>query len=460
MRRTLSLSMLAGAAFGVSGAAAIAESGAPTGASQDEVRAMVAEMLADAESRSSLLQGGGTAGHDGKFFLASPDGNFRMNISGQVQFRYTANFAEDGSFVDRNEDGVIDDGDEEDEFDSGFENRRTRLVFDGTLYDNMFYKLQGDFGRDGGDFELLDGYFGWDLGDGMKITVGQFKAPLLREELVSSKYQLAADRSFVNEFFTANRTQGIMFSNEMENLRYAFSVNDGAESGTLQQFGDGAFIGEAQNTGFEQDGSDIAFTGRVEYLVSGEWGAFKDFTSEAGSAVSSMFGVAGHWQLGADRPGALGDDSDDVFVYTADFSVEGDGWNAFIAGMGSNTDSNAPGGSSSDNFGYLVQGGVNVTEDTEVFGRFEQLHADGDGVFSEENRATFVTVGVNHYLHGHAAKFTLDVNYSFDEGIAFGADPVNGIPENTSTLSAPGIGFLGSGDEDELFVRAQFQLLF
>ena len=35
----------------------------------DEVRAVVAEMLADAEGRSSLLQSGGTAGHDGGFFI-------------------------------------------------------------------------------------------------------------------------------------------------------------------------------------------------------------------------------------------------------------------------------------------------------------------------------------------------------------------------------------------------------
>ncbi len=64
----------------------------------DDVRALVAEMIADAESRSSLLQSGGTAGHDGNFFLSSADGNFTLKMSGQLQTRYTLNFNDDLTF--------------------------------------------------------------------------------------------------------------------------------------------------------------------------------------------------------------------------------------------------------------------------------------------------------------------------------------------------------------------------
>ncbi|TVQ55126.1 MAG: hypothetical protein EA377_04050, partial [Phycisphaerales bacterium] len=53
----------------------------------NEVRALVHDVLADADTRASLMQSGMTAGHDGRFFLASSDGNFRMNISGRTQLR-------------------------------------------------------------------------------------------------------------------------------------------------------------------------------------------------------------------------------------------------------------------------------------------------------------------------------------------------------------------------------------
>jgi len=99
MRRAMCLSLSVGAAIGLSAGAAFAAEENTTnqnaGLSADETRALVAEMLADAETRSSLLQNSATAGHDGKFFLASPDGNFRLNIGGQIQFRYNTVFLDD-----------------------------------------------------------------------------------------------------------------------------------------------------------------------------------------------------------------------------------------------------------------------------------------------------------------------------------------------------------------------------
>src|SRR5262245_15113259 len=54
----------------------------------DEVRAIVAEMLAEAEARSSSLAGA-SAGYDaGQFYMASDNGDFRLSISGFLQFRY------------------------------------------------------------------------------------------------------------------------------------------------------------------------------------------------------------------------------------------------------------------------------------------------------------------------------------------------------------------------------------
>ncbi|RMH11770.1 MAG: hypothetical protein D6695_08450, partial [Planctomycetota bacterium] len=48
------------------------------------------DLLTDASIRTSLAAEG-TGGHDGKFFIASPDQAFRLNIGGQLQLRYNAN---------------------------------------------------------------------------------------------------------------------------------------------------------------------------------------------------------------------------------------------------------------------------------------------------------------------------------------------------------------------------------
>ena len=86
MGQTKKLVMLAGVALCM-GTSAFAQQ-----SNTDEIRSVVAEMLADAETRSSLLSAG-DAGHDGRFFIAG-DG-FRLNVGGHIQFRYIANFRDD-----------------------------------------------------------------------------------------------------------------------------------------------------------------------------------------------------------------------------------------------------------------------------------------------------------------------------------------------------------------------------
>ena len=52
----------------------------------EEVKALVREVLSDADTRASLQNDGLTAGHaNDKFFLASQDGTFHLNIGGQIQ---------------------------------------------------------------------------------------------------------------------------------------------------------------------------------------------------------------------------------------------------------------------------------------------------------------------------------------------------------------------------------------
>jgi len=416
--------LMAGLAAGLGASAAMADAPVSSGANADEVRAIVAEMLADADTRSSLLQGGGSAGWDDGFFIESGDGSFRLNVGALIQFRYVASFRDD-------------DGAGEDDFDGDFQTRATRLVFDGTLYDDWFYRVEGDFDANGagaGDFNLWEAYGGYQFEDGGKFMFGQFRTPLTREELVYEGHQLAIESSLANEYFNAGRTQGIAYGWDGESFRGTVGLTDGAGQSNTD-LGTVAALN-----------SDFAITARGEFLLSGSWDQFEDFTSPMGSEQGFMVGVAGYYQTGQGDTAT----ETDVFAYTVDASYEADGWNLFAAVMGRDIDMDA--GGDGHDYGLVLHGGVYVTEDTEIYGRYSHIFLDDDAVPAgmEDENAEFA-VGVNHYLHGHAAKLSVDVVYYLDEATAGIGGPVGG---NTN------IGRLGDDDDGELSIRAQMQLMF
>lgn len=458
MRQTSRLCLLAGAVFGISGTAS-AETG-QAWSNADEVRALVSEMSADAETRSSLLQSGGTSGHDGRhFFLGSADGNFRLEVSGQIQFRYYLNFRDDND-----NDG---DGNAEDDFESGFQTRRTKLFFEGHVFDpNLFYRLNGNFydqdtGAAGGDgdFELEDAFAGYRWDNGFSFMWGQFKLPFLREELVSEAYQLAADHSLANNVFTQGRSQGIQLGYESEDFRLAVAFSDGFRS-TNSEFGSAR---TATVTGFPAGGeADYGFTARAEIKFAGAWDQFQDFTSMAGSDFGVMLGIAGHLEGGDSSSSAFSGGDYNFYGWTADLSFEGDGWNFYLAGVGeysdyADADLDADGVSEGDinfgDYGVIAQFGIFIPDtDWEPFIRYDGIFADEDerGLDSDADNFNTVTVGVNYYMYGHASKFTADVVWFIDD---VGNNSLGGVAD-------PGIGYLTDDDENELSFRLQWQLLF
>ncbi len=418
MRQTKSLVLLAGAALTLSGVHAAQ----PTGS--DETRATVAEMLADAETRSSLLAGA-DAGHDGKFFIAGE--GFRLNVSGQIQFRYLLNFRDDTA---------TDDG-----FEPGFQTRRTKLYFDGHINENWMFRVNGAFEREGGSFVLEEAWAAYKWPSGLTVRWGQFKLPLLREELVSSSKQLAVERSLANEAFTQDRSQGFELEWKQEDWRIVGAFSDGIDSENTD-------FTAGESTGFKVNGeADYAFTGRFEYKIDGEWKQFDDFTSKQASPFGALVGVAGHYQV-SPNSSAPGDVDRETFEYTADLSLEGDGWNAYGAFIGRHEEFKALGGDTDfDDFGAVIQGGIYVAPNTEIFARWDAIFVDEDRTTDDDN-FHFITVGLNQYYAGHAAKGTVDLIWSLNE------------TDELATLSDTGVGLLGDTDDGEITIRFQFQLLF
>lgn len=415
MSRTNMIALLAGAAFGLSGAAALAQS---TGL--DESRAYQAEMLADAQGRTSLLQGG-TSGYDGQFFMASADGNYRLNVGGQIQFQYVWNNRDD-------------DGADDEENTIGFRNRRVRLNFGGNLFNPDFtYYIQGGFSDVGeeGSFALLDAFGKYEFENGWMLRFGQFKLPLMREELVSSKYQLTVDRSIFNSVFGQGRSQGLEIGTETDAFRFAASFSDG--------------LGTANTdftSGFE---ADYALTARAEWKFAGQWEQFDDFTSWTNSDYAGMIGGAIHWQDGGETAGTS---ETEVFQYTIDASVEGNGWNLFGAFAGRHADMDTAGGDDeADVFGFLVQGGIFVAPQTELFARYDIVIPDDD---TDGDNFSTITAGVNYYFieRSHAAKFTADFSYFIDE------------QDNAFVAPNSAAGLLPSDDDGQWAIRLQMQVLF
>lgn len=376
-----------------------------------EIRSLVQDVLADADTRASLLQGGMTAGYDRGFFLASADGNYRLNISGRLQFRYVYN----------NQDNSADDNR------WGFEMRRTRLQFAGHVINpNWTYQIQGDFNRDGGGFTLLDGVIGHKFENGMTVRVGQFKAPFNREELVSSSRQLAVDRSLVNSRFNVGRVQGIELATQLgENIRIAGMISDGARS---------------LNTPWQTYDTEFAITGRVDFLAAGNFRQFADFSSWDGEEFGLLIGAAAHYQK--DEYGTIAGPEVEDFRWTIDGSAKFGNFSLFAAVIGRHL--SADNAADADQYGIVVQGGLFIVpNEWEIFARYEW----GDDDTSSEDLSV-LTGGVTRYWARHNLKWTTDVGY--------------GLNQVSSGWASSSLGWRAdpAGEDGQLVVRSQLQLAF
>jgi hypothetical protein len=94
----------------------------------ENIRGIVQDVLADADTRATLQGDGATSGYKGGFFIKSADGNWSMKINGQIQARFMYNNMPDPTGTEA--------------VDYGFEMRRLKLKFSGTIIDPSWgYKI-------------------------------------------------------------------------------------------------------------------------------------------------------------------------------------------------------------------------------------------------------------------------------------------------------------------------------
>jgi hypothetical protein len=479
-----------------------------------EIRKVAEGVVKDAETRASMQASPVQVGYgsDKGFFVASPDGNFKLNLSGQIQFRYAANFysnrdnnllnASPGTASNRGTaaSSVAQPGSFKKNV-AGFEVRRMKLDFFGhvvdpswqyrivLIYNQNSTAIQAPGGSNNGGINsgssmgMEEAMIIKNLGDGWKLSIGQFKSPFLREEITSSRRQLAVERSIVNQMFSTKFTQGVMVTHQDDRLVAEVMYNDGGSNGNTGAaagFNNASVVGPSDlnnGAGF----SEWAVTGHVGWLAFGDWKEFRDLSSFVGDDAGLLFGAWVNWQRGGEQlnQGALpgngniplnGNADADFLTWSVDAS-----WNLGGAHLFSyfvmNTAYSIPAtatndGGSINSYGAVVQGGLFVTRDLELFGRWEWLATQNVGYNQAANsvttgvanvfnagRANIYTVGFNWFLAGPNVKLTTDLGWTegplwFNNGI-YGA----GIAGTDYRIEPFGGG-------DQVILRSQLQLIF
>jgi hypothetical protein len=398
----------------------------------DMDRATAAELLADAGNRSSLLAAAGNAGwsrETGAFFIGDGTGNNSLQIGGDTEFRYSMSFRDDDSVGDQND------------FTNGFEQGGTRLRFMGNIWDKDFqYKIQlSSYGtvEDASNFNLEDAWGMYSFGNGFSLGFGQAEVPLIWQDYgVDNPFYLLPEQAVATSVFTPGYTQGIWGTYSADQFRITGAFTDGAATANTP------YTSAAE--------ADYAGTLRVDVMFMGnDMNRFADETSfQSQSEMALRVGAAVHYQSGGETGGTL---DQDIFVYTIDAQIEGGGWNAFGAFYGSNVD--PAGGSSTDLFGGVIQGGIFVTDQAEIFGRWNAVFLDNSG--GQDDDIHFAEVGVNYYIspESHAFKVSGLVGYAFNDTTPlFGS---GGLLEGNTRQT-----FLGDSEDGEIVIGLEASVLF
>jgi hypothetical protein len=393
----------------------------------EEMRNIVEDVLADADTRASLLQDGATAGWDGHFFIGSADGRFRLQLTGLLQLRWIWNFH-----------------DQPDRYKYGFETSRAELTFEGHVFSpDVTYKVKGEYQEDGGQLILEDAWVRFIMNDEWSVRFGQFRLPFTREELIADGYQQVIERSLVNESQNLGYSQGLELLYTDRFSRFAFAVSDGG----TDNMGGFLLIGsQPQNTPALDSTTTYALTARYEAKLAGNWEQFEQLTSPPGDGFGLMAGFAVHVQ--EDNPGVPTSLPDEAFWFaaTADVSVEWGGANLFSSFTWDYVDDrqtslyvNIP--------GFVLQGGVYFTEKFEAYARFEWGRFMINGNPFQEDLIV-VTMGGNYYIDGQDLKLSADIGFGINAVSAAWDSVIAGWRQDSL------------GAEPQVVIRTQLQLLF
>lgn len=441
-----------------------------------QIRQIVEDVLADADTRNSLRQDGMTAGWNDGFFLASPDGRFKLEVGGLLQTRFVWNHIRSGQTDQQVVDRKIDR--------YQFDLPNTQFWFRGHVFGPAVqYMVKARFTNDtslqlgdqgpsrlgsgSGTLQLMDAWVRFQLDDNWSIRAGQYRSPYSREFLLPEQSQLAVDRSIVDAHMGLGYTQGVELQLVTDDIRWQWSVDDAGTDNlsgpTLATVGS-----DPANSPWYRQESEFSTTTRLEWKPFGAWQDFSSFTSPMGQAQGWLIGGAFHFQQSRlpllNNPNeTVGSPYNEWYAATVDTQYNFGGaslygafyYNYVDAPAAFNRSGFAP--PNAINIGYVniwglvLQGGLYVAPKWEIFARYElgNWRATNQnalpGQFRSPDMLNVATVGVNWYLDGQDVKWTLDFGYSF-----------NAIDPQFADLPA---GYRVASP-DQFVVRTRLQLMF
>lgn len=352
-----------------------------------EIKAIVRDTLADADTRASLQGGGAQVGYDNGFFMSSADGNFKLRLGLLAQARFVWEFDTDETM--------------------GFENRRTQLAFGGNMFNPSWtYNVVINYAPyttpygENGSFQLADASVTKSMDGGWGITAGQFRTPFTRATLVGDGKQLMADYSPTDYNFSAGYEQGIMgfWSNDM--LKAQVSLGNGL----------GNLNGTWSNATTNAEQFNLAV--RAEWKVAGSWAQFNKETSFRGEEFGLLIGAGWIDTDGNGNPAGNYGDTGNNNALTLDATAFFGGANVSAAYTYANSDTNA----GDDAYGLSVQGGVFVTDEVEAWGGWNYIDGkNGSGGAGADEAGNWIQVGVNWYFAKNGCKWTTQLNIPLND---------------------------------------------
>jgi hypothetical protein len=453
----------------------------------EEIRELVRDVIADAQSRASAKGQGATAGWDRHFFLASEDGKFKMQVRAQIQARWALSDQNMGTAADAAPGSPSEPTSSDNTW--GFEFRRMKIDFSGYIIDPSWtYELQPIWNRfqtataTNGSLENV--FIQKELADGLSVRVGQYKVPFNREEFVSSTVQLVIERSLASEMLTPKFSQGLMADWQTEHVRLRGFFGDAlrANGSGVRVSGAGLDQGNAgplanYNGGFNQpigsNSVNYAMSTRGEWRIAGEWSQLRDMMAtpdeDFGVLLGGAFMAQSLRQIPATSLANPVNPMKSMWAATGDLTIAFPGASIFAAGIyrrvnlvdsmmtrdGSMDDG-------MDQWSAIVQGGYFILNDLELYSRYEWGNSDSNkfrtfagATSANGEELSILTVGLNWFPAGSKnrnLKWSADVGFGFTPIIDWANSGADWMVDYTNNN--------GGSNNGQVVIRTQMQLLF
>ena len=451
----------------------------------DQIRSVVADVIADADSRASLRQDAMTAGWNDGFFLASPDGRFKLQVNGLIQPRFM------WSHISGTSDAKFTVPDQiENRY--GFDSNYNELTFKGHIFSPAVEYMvktnvaMGDTyqlgtppngatnnlnaGPTTGQLYLLDAWARISFTDEISLRVGQYRSPYAREQLVTEQNQMAVSRTGVVRNYGLWYTQGIELQSQGDDFRTNISLDNGGSS-NLAGTNTNIVGQQPLDAPWYTQQVSYSVTSRIEWKPFGAWKDFTSFTSPMGDQQGMLLGFAYHRQVSSPNQNFNTGDTlpaNNWDAWTLDWQWNMGGASIFASAFYNyvttqnaftytiNAPNNiSPIGSfgSVNAYGIVLQPAIYFLPKWEWYTRYEYGYIDlGDGnidpAYSNQFAQTpynVITTGVNWYIDGQDLKWTMDMGFSMSD-----------VDYSWQNLPA---GWRISGS-NQFVVRTQLQLMF